>query len=164
MMELNTHFKTNTYGFMRAACLPRSDTFGDKALIQPACAHFSIPVEDAEHTVFVQQLKRKRKAKANKTTNENKETLVEVLDACPCDIFPNMNSLLRAFLTLPMTTCTVDRLLSTVRQIKTGTRATMLIGRLSSLSPLSFEREFTDSLEYKDILAVFSTKPRCLLL
>ena len=50
-----------------AACLPQSDTFGDKALIRPAYAHFSIPVEDAEHTGFVQQLK--RKAKANKTMN-----------------------------------------------------------------------------------------------
>ena len=61
-----------TYGLMRAAaaCLPRSDTFGDKALIRPACAHFSIPVEDAEHAVFVQRLK--RKAKANKTMNEKK--------------------------------------------------------------------------------------------
>ncbi|KAL7395745.1 hypothetical protein ABVT39_022378 [Epinephelus coioides] len=70
MVELNTRFKPDTYGFMRAtaACLPRSDTFGDKALIQPACAHFSFPVQDAEHTVFVQQLKRK-------CTNEKKETL-----------------------------------------------------------------------------------------
>ncbi|KAK7163906.1 hypothetical protein R3I94_002577 [Phoxinus phoxinus] len=166
MMELNTRFKPDTYGFMRAAaaCLPRSDTFGDKALIQPACAHFSIPVEDAatEHTVFVQHLKRKEKA--NKTTNEKKETLVEVLDACPRDIFPNMNSLLRALLTLPMTTCTVERLFSAVNRIKTGTRATMLTDRLNSLSLLSFERELTDSLEYQDILAVFSTKPRRLML
>ena len=110
----------------------------------------------------MQQLK--RKAKANKNTNEKKETLVEVLDACPHDIFPNMNSLLRALLTLPMTTYTVGRLLSAVNRIKTGTRATMLTDRLNSLSLLSFERELTDSLEYKDILAVFSTKPRRLLL
>ena len=91
-MELNT--RLNTYGFMRAAaaCLPGSDTFGDTALIRPTCAHFPIPVEDAEHTVFVQQLK--RKAKANKTLNEKKETPVEVPDACPGDIFPNMNNLL----------------------------------------------------------------------
>ena len=62
-MELNISVKPDTYGFMRAAaaCLPWSDTFGDKALIRPAYAHFSIPVEDAEHTVFVQQLKRKAK-------------------------------------------------------------------------------------------------------
>ena len=44
------------------------DTFGDKALIKPACVHFIIPLEDAEHTVFVLQLK--RKGKANKTMNE----------------------------------------------------------------------------------------------
>lgn len=164
MMELNTRFKPDTYGFMSAAaaCSPWSDTFGDKALIRPACVHFSIPVAEEEHTVFVQQLK--RKAKANKITNEKKETLVEVLDACPRDIFPNMNSLLRALLTLPMTTCTVERLFSAVNRIKTGTRATMLTDRLNSLSLLSFERELTDSLEYQDILAVFSTKPRRLLL
>jgi hypothetical protein len=62
--------KPDTYGFIRAAaaCLPWSDTFGDKALIKPACAHFIIPLEDAEHTVFVLQLK--RKGKANKTMNE----------------------------------------------------------------------------------------------
>lgn len=155
MMELNTRFKPDTYDLMR-----RADTFGDKALIQPACTHFSIPVQDAEHTVFVQQLKRK-------STNEKKETfssLVEVLGACPRDIFPNMNTLLRALLTLPMTTCTVERLFSTVSQIKTGTRATVLADRLNSLSLLSFERELTDSQEYKDILAVFTTKPRRLLL
>ena len=113
--ELNTRFKPDTYSFMRdaAACLPRSDTFGDKALI---------PVGDTEHTVFVQQLK--RKAKANETTNEKKETLVEVLDACPCDI-----CLLQALLTLPMTTCTVERLFSAFSRIKTGTRVTTLTDR-----------------------------------
>ena len=52
-----------------AACLPQSDTFGDKALIRPAYAHFSIPVEDAEHTVFVQQLKRKAKANNQQKIN-----------------------------------------------------------------------------------------------
>lgn len=119
MMALNTRFKPDTYGFIRtaSACLPRSDTFGDKALILPA--HFSIPQEAAEHTVFVQQLK--RKAKANKTTHKKKETLIEVLDACRRDIFPNMDSLLLALLTLPMTTCTVERLFSAVSRIKTGT-------------------------------------------
>ena len=68
MMELNTRFKPDTYGFMRAAaaCLPRSDTFGGKALIRPACAHFSIPVEE-EHTVFVQQLKRRQRPTRQQT-------------------------------------------------------------------------------------------------
>ena len=82
-----------------------------------------------------------------------------MLDACPRDIFANMNSLL----TLPMTTRTVERLFSAVNRIKTGTRATMLTDGLISLSLLSLEREFTDSLEYQEIIAVFSKKPRRLL-
>lgn len=61
IMELNTCFKLDMYGFIRvtAVCLPLSDTSGDKAQMQPVCTHFSISVEDAECTVFVQQLKRK---------------------------------------------------------------------------------------------------------
>lgn len=61
VMMLNTCFKVDIYGFMRAAaaCLPCSNTFGNKALLQPACTHFSITVEDAQHEMFVQQLKRK---------------------------------------------------------------------------------------------------------
>ncbi len=64
LIELNSRFKPDSYVFMKAtaACMPHSETFGDKAHIQQACAHFSIPVEHAEHTVFVQQLKRKAQA------------------------------------------------------------------------------------------------------
>ena len=56
IMELDTRFKADTYGFMRAAAalLPLSCTFGDNELIQPASTHFSICVEDAEPKVFVQ--------------------------------------------------------------------------------------------------------------
>lgn len=165
LMELNSRFKADSYGFMRAtaACMPHSESFGDKAHIQQACAHFSIPVEDAEHTVFVQQLKRKAKAISDEK-NEHFSTLFEVLDACPRDIFPKMNGLLRALLTLPMTSCTVERLFSAVNRIKTCTRATMLTGRLNSLSLLSFEKELTDSLQYSDIFKVFNSKPRRLQL
>ena len=83
-----------------------------------------------------------------------------MLDACPRDIFSQHEQLL----TLPMKTRTVGRLFSAANRIKTGPRATMLTDRLNSLSLLSFERELTDSLEYQEIIAVFSTKPRRLLL
>ena len=91
IMELDTRFKADTYGFMRAAAalLPRSSTFGNNESIQPASTHFSICVEDAEHEVFVQQLKRKV------TAGITFPSLVEVLDSCPTDIFPQMNRLLR---------------------------------------------------------------------
>ena len=65
-MELNSRFKPDSYGFLRAtaACMPHSDTFGDKTLI---------------------------KAKASHAKKEKFSSLVEVLDACPRDIFPKMN-------------------------------------------------------------------------
>ncbi|KAJ4935952.1 hypothetical protein JOQ06_017477 [Pogonophryne albipinna] len=91
-------------------------------------------------------------------------SLVEVLDSCPTDIFPQMNRLLRALVTLPITSCTLERVFSTVSRVKTGVRASMNTDRLNSLSLLSFERELTESLDYKDIISVFNTKPRRLLL
>ncbi len=55
---MNTRFKADTYRLMRAAaaCLPQSNTFGEKTLLQPAGTHFNIALEDSEYEVFVQQL------------------------------------------------------------------------------------------------------------
>lgn len=159
IMELNTRFKADTCGLMRAAaCLLCSNNFGDKSSIQPASAHFFIIVEGAEHELFVQQLK--RKATAERTF----PSLVEVLDTYPGDIFPKVNRLLRAPVTLPVTICTVERPFSTVSQIKTGIRVSMMTYRLNSLSLLSFERELTESLDYNEIISVFNTNPRRLVL
>lgn len=55
-----------------------------------------------EHFVFIQHIKRKEDW-------ENFPTLMEVLASCP-DIFPNMNSLLRAIITLPLTSCITEKL------------------------------------------------------
>uniref|UniRef100_A0A673LF96 TTF-type domain-containing protein n=1 Tax=Sinocyclocheilus rhinocerous TaxID=307959 RepID=A0A673LF96_9TELE len=152
IMELNTRFKADTYRLMRAAaaCLPQSNTFGN--------THFNNTVEDSEHEVFVQQLERKI------SNGRAFPSLVEVLDTCPHDIFPRMKRLLRALITIPITSCGVKRLFSTVYRIKTGIRATMLTQRLKSLSLLSFERELTELLDYNKIIAVFNSKPRRLLL
>ena len=51
-----------------------------------------------------------KKGKGQQDHEWEKETLVEVLDAFPRDIFPNLNRLLQALLRLPMKTCTVERL------------------------------------------------------
>lgn len=139
--ELDSRFQNDSYGIMKAsaACLPRADSFGQVTAIQPPCTHYGISVEDSELTVFFQQLNRK--------VNEGRTypSLTEVLDSCPKDIFPNVNGLLRAIITLPITSCTVERLFSTVNRIKTSNRASMLTGRLNNLSLLSFERELTES-------------------
>lgn len=89
---------------------------------------------------------------------------MEVLDICAPDIFPNLNKLLRVIITLPMTSCSVERLFSTAGRIKTDLRASMSTTRLNNLAPLSFEKELCDSLDYDEIISVFNAKPRRLRL
>ncbi len=86
-------------------------------------------------------------------------TLVEVLDSCPMDIFSNINALLRVMVTLPMTTCTVERLFSAAHRIKTRLRSSMSTRRHNSLSLLSMEHELADSLDNEEIIALFNSNP-----
>lgn len=157
--ELNSRFKEDTYGVMRASAsfAPESATFGDKDILKAPCDLYGIEIADAEHSVFTQHIRRKM-------DQDNFPTLMEILDSCPPDIFPNMNSLLRAIITLPLTSCSVERLFSATNRIQARLRSSMLTGRLNNLTLLSFEREMIDSSDYDDIINAFNSKPRRLRL
>ncbi len=142
-----------------ASLLPGSSTFGLKELLKAPCSWYGIVVCDAEYTVFTQHIRRRAD-----TENEQFPSLIEVLDSCPGDIFPNIKSLLMAIITLPMTSCSVERLFSVTNRIKTCLRSSMLTGRLNNLPLLSFERELTDKLDYDEIINIFNSKPRRLRL
>ncbi|KAJ4947754.1 hypothetical protein JOQ06_009787 [Pogonophryne albipinna] len=159
LTELDARFQEDQYGIMRtaAAILPKSKTYGEKDSLCTVCDHYHILVGDAELTVFYEQLNRKVAQKQNFPS-------LEVLDSCASDIFPNFNKLLRVIITLPMTSCSVERLFSTVGRIKTSLRASMTTVRLNNLSLLSFERELCDSLDYDEIITIFNCKPRRLRL
>lgn len=143
--ELNCRFKDDTYGVMRASAsfAPGSATFGVKNILNDPCALYGIDIADAEHAVFIQYIRRKM-------DKENFPTLMEILDSCPTNIFPNINGLLRAIITLPLTSCSVERLFSATNRIQTRLRSSMLTGRLNNLALLSFE----------NIINVFNSKPR----
>ncbi len=113
--EMNNRFQENTYSIMKtsATCLPGSTLFGRRELLEPTCRLYGLAVEDAEFTVFIQHFNRKMQ-----TEKQRYPTLVEVLDSCPMDIFSNINALLRVMATLPMTTCTVERLFSNKDMLK----------------------------------------------
>lgn len=135
--ELNCRFKQDTYGIMQASAsfLPRSATFGMKDLLKAPCDLYGLAIGDAEFTVFTSHIRGKI------DRGQNFPSLIEVLDSCPEDIFPNINCLLRAIITLPLTSCSVERLFSATNRIKTRLRSSMLTGRLNNLTLLSFERE-----------------------
>uniref|UniRef100_A0A8C9YWK2 TTF-type domain-containing protein n=1 Tax=Sander lucioperca TaxID=283035 RepID=A0A8C9YWK2_SANLU len=160
LAELDNCFQEDQYGIMRAAAtfLPQSKTFAEKDSLRAPCDHFHILVEDAELTVFIEQLRRKV------ANGLEFPSLMEVLDICAPDIFPNINKLLQVIITLPMTSCSCERLFSTAGRTKTDLRAAMSTTRLNNLCLLSFEKELCNSLDYDEIISVFNTKPRRLRL
>lgn len=64
---------------------------------------------------------------------------VELLDQTLC--FPAVKQALLMYITLPATTCTVERSFSTLRRVKTWLRSTMTDNRLSALCMMSVHRE-----------------------
>uniref|UniRef100_A0A8C5P6W8 Repressor of the inhibitor of the protein kinase n=1 Tax=Leptobrachium leishanense TaxID=445787 RepID=A0A8C5P6W8_9ANUR len=56
------------------------------------------------------------------------------------DLFPSVRQAILIALTLPVTTCTVERSFSTMRRVKTWLRSTMAVERLSGLCMMSIQR------------------------
>ncbi|RXN27181.1 zinc finger MYM-type 1-like protein [Labeo rohita] len=111
--ELGARFHTDSYGLMNSAA----------TLLSPACDRsltemtnslnvagklFHINVTESELSVFLQHTKRK------KERGETFKTLIDVLDVCSEEVFPHIHCFLKALITLPMTSCTVERVFSSV--------------------------------------------------
>ena len=92
------------------------------------------------------------------------DTLLKVFDVCPVGPFPSVHYFLKALITLPMTTCNVERLFSSVQRIKSSRRTTMTTARLNSLCLLAFEKDLSDDLDYDAVIDIFKRKPRRLML
>ena len=125
-MVTSAQIDGGVYGKVRYSMLgcdnvSRVKAFGTQELLKSPCSLYGITVSDAEFTFFTQYIK-----------------------ACAADIFPGMNCLLRAFIILPMTSCSVERLFSATHRINTRLRASMVTERLNNLTLLSFERELTE--------------------
>ena len=159
--ELNSRFKEDTYGIMKAsdALLPGSVNFGMKELLKGPCSLYGIAITDTELAWFTENLTRRVTAEKLKL-----HTLTDVLDYCSQDAFPNVHCLLRAILALPLTSCSVERLVSATGRIQTRLRTSMLTHRLNSLTLLTFERELISFSDSDEIIRVFNSKPRRLRL
>jgi len=58
-----------------------------------------------------------------------------------CEFFPTIKKCIIIYMTIPPTTCTIERSFSTLRRVKTWLRSTMTEDRLCGLSMLSLHRE-----------------------
>ena len=159
--ELNCRFKEDTYGIMTASAslLPGSASFGMKELLEGPCKLYGIDIRDTEYAWFTENITRRMDEE-----NLKLPTIMEVLDNCSAASFPNVHRLLRAIITLPLTSCSVERLFSATNRVQTRLRASMLTHRLNNLTLLTFERDLIGKKDYDDIISVFNSKPRRLRL
>jgi hypothetical protein len=72
--------------------------------------------------------------------------------------FPNVETALRMFLSLPVANASGERSFSHLKRIKNVLRTTMGQDRLSALSVLAIESELVKLLEFDDIVDTFAKK------
>ncbi|XP_059148436.1 zinc finger MYM-type protein 1-like [Physella acuta] len=78
-----------------------------------------------------------------------------------CSMYPNLATLYRIFLTLPISSAGVERSFSRLKLLKTYIRSTMNEDRLSSLALITIERQLASDVDLKDVIDHFAKmKPR----
>ena len=84
-------------------------------------------------------------------------TIANVLNDVPMskDTFREIDTLVRLFFTIPITTCTAERSFSSLRRIKTYLRSTMTEQRLNNVLILNAYKEETDQLDIQEIASMF---------
>ncbi|XP_059140975.1 uncharacterized protein LOC131928846 [Physella acuta] len=78
-----------------------------------------------------------------------------------CSMYPNLATLYRIFLTLPISSAGAERSFSRLKLLKTYIRSTMNEDRLSSLALITIERQLASDVDLKDVIDHFAKmKPR----
>lgn len=70
--------------------------------------------------------------------------------------FPNVETCLHIFLTMPITNCTSERSFSFLKRIKNRLRSSMGQENLDALGILSIESDVTASIDFDEIIDIFS--------
>jgi len=72
------------------------------------------------------------------------------------EIYPNLYTLLKVALSIPVSSATCERSFSTMRRIKNWLRTSMDQERFSSLAIINIEREVSNQLKAEDILIEYA--------
>lgn len=116
--------------------------------------------EDLEEELISEALQFKKYLKiSNPETKINKScsTMLNIIYSKEMiDVFPNLYTALKIFLTLPVTSCEAERSFSKLTIIKNKYRTVMTEKRLQFLGILSIESDFTCNLNYDDAIREFA--------
>ena len=85
------------------------------------------------------------------------QTIADIFNKVPMakDMFSEVDTLLRIYFTVPITTCTAERSFSCLRCMKTYLRSTMTEERLNNVMILYAYKEDTDQLNLHEIASTF---------
>lgn len=70
--------------------------------------------------------------------------------------FPNVETIARIFLTMPISNCTAERSFSLLKRLKSPLRSYLQQDKLSSLALLCINNDLTQKLQYDDIIDIFA--------
>lgn len=94
--------------------------------------------------------------------NEPRKTFVELYQIIFKDVlfsaFPNVECLIRLFLTLPITNSTGERSFSALKRVKNYLRSSMCQEKVSDLGLLFIEKDKLQKLDFDDVIQQFATE------
>lgn len=90
--------------------------------------------QDLPDAATVEQELKRWRYKFQSSTEPLPSTVLDTLQTTSMVFFPNIECMLRIFLTIPVTTCACERSFSAMRRLKTWLRASMSDERLTGLA------------------------------
>lgn len=94
----------------------------------------------SEPDIVIAEIKTWKNVLKRTEVNQKPKTVIQFLQFCDEDLFPNVCKLLKLLCLLPVTTCTSERSFSSLRRLKTYLRSTVSEDRLNGLAMLSIHR------------------------
>ena len=73
-----------------------------------------------------------------------------------CDIYPNLVTLYKLYLTIPISSAAAERSFSRLKLIKSYLRSTMSEDRLSGLAIINIERDLSKKVNFNTVIDTFA--------
>lgn len=137
-----------------AACEPCSKQFFDVDVLKPLADECNV-----DQSILEPQLSVAKNVIKGRNNVETLEDVYELI-ASMSSAFPQLCSLLRAALTIPVSSASAERSFSSLKRIKTYLRSKMDQHRLSNLSLISIERDLSKTVDYDKVLDKFASISR----
>ena len=149
IQELKRRFNDNRSLILSvASCNPKNEHFFSLDRVQPLAQESGIDLSKLAPQLDV--AKNLLKSKKVETIEDVMKELLTLQDG-----FPEVYSLIKVAMTIPVTSATAERSFSVLKRTKTYLRSTMVQERLTHLAVLSIERELSKNLDLDSVVDRF---------